>query len=76
MPLNMPVYRVVCFAGGADVDTVVVDGRVLMRGREVMTVDETRVMETAQRETERMLERIDGWGLLAPPERFWGHSRF
>ena len=76
MPLNMPVYRVVCFAGGADVDTAIVDGRVLMRGREVATVDEGRVMDAAQRETERMLSRIDGWGLLAPPERFWGHARF
>jgi 5-methylthioadenosine/S-adenosylhomocysteine deaminase len=76
MPLNMPVYRVVSFAGGADVDTVIVDGRVLMQGREVRTVDETEVMEAAQRETEAMLARIDGAGLLTPPERFWGHARF
>ena len=76
MPLNMPVYRVVSFANGADVDTVIVDGRVLMRGREVTTVDEVEVMEAAQRESDRMLERIDGAGLLAPPARFWGHARF
>src|SRR5437762_13659266 len=34
MPLNMPVYRIASFANGADVDTVIVDGRVLMEGRE------------------------------------------
>jgi cytosine/adenosine deaminase-related metal-dependent hydrolase len=76
MPLNMPVYRVVSFATGADVDTVIVDGRVLMEGREVRTVDEAEVMEAAQRETEAMLARIDGAGLLTPPPRFWGHARF
>jgi 5-methylthioadenosine/S-adenosylhomocysteine deaminase len=75
MPLNMPVYRIVSFASGADVDTVIVDGRMLMRGGEVLTVDEAEVMEAAQRETERMLDRIDGWGLLTPPARFWGHAR-
>jgi 5-methylthioadenosine/S-adenosylhomocysteine deaminase len=75
MPLNMPVYRVVSFATGADVDTVLVDGQVLMQGRAVRTVDETEVMEAAQRETDAMLARIDGAGLLVPPERFWGHAR-
>jgi 5-methylthioadenosine/S-adenosylhomocysteine deaminase len=76
MPLNMPVYRIVSFASGADVDTVIVDGRVLMCRGEVTTVDEGEVMDLAQRETDRMLERIDGKGLLAPPDRFWGHARF
>jgi len=28
-PLNMPVYRVACFANGNDVDTVIVNGEVL-----------------------------------------------
>ena len=30
MPLNMPVYRITCFANAADVSTTIVDGRVLM----------------------------------------------
>jgi 5-methylthioadenosine/S-adenosylhomocysteine deaminase len=76
MPLNMPVYRVVSFANGADVDTVLVGGRVLMEGRRVATVDEAAVMEAAQRESEAMLARLDAPGLLVPPERFWGHARF
>ena len=53
-----------------------VDGRVLMEGREVRTVDEGRVMDAAQRETDLMLARIDGASLLQPPARFWGHARF
>lgn len=76
MPLNMPVYRIVSFASGADVDTVIVDGRVLMCGGEVTIVDEREVMDAAQRETDCMLERIDGRGLLTLPAGFWGQARF
>ena len=32
-PLHMPPYRIPYFANGADVDTIIVDGRVLMARR-------------------------------------------
>ena len=75
-PLNMPVFRVVYFANGADVDTVIVNGKVLMENRIVKTVNESEVLEMAQRETDDMLDRMDLRGLLNTPERFWGHSRY
>jgi len=75
-PLNMPVYRIAYFANGADVDTVLVDGQVLMEGRRVLTVDEAEVLEGAQAETERMLDRLGLRGLLEFPPKFWGHSRY
>ncbi len=74
-PLNMPVFRTVYFANGADVDTVIVDGQILMEKRKVHTVNETEVLELAQGETELMLERTGYSSLLERPERFWGHSR-
>jgi cytosine/adenosine deaminase-related metal-dependent hydrolase len=75
-PLNMPVYRLVCFANGHDVDTVIVDGKVLMEGRRVTTVDEAEVLDDAQAETEAMLDRTGLRPLLATPATFWGHSRY
>ena len=75
-PLNMPVYRVMYFANGADVDTVLVNGKVLMEGRRVLTLNESDVLELAQRETERMLERTGLWHLTEFPPQFWGHSRY
>lgn len=75
-PLNMPLYRVACFANGADVDTTIVDGRVLMRGRKVTTVDETRVLDDAQAATETMLDRTGFRRLLATPETFFGALRY
>jgi cytosine/adenosine deaminase-related metal-dependent hydrolase len=75
-PLNMPVYRVMYFANGADVDTVLVDGKVLMEGRKVLTVNEADVLESAQQEAERMLDRTGLRHLTEFPPKFWGHSRY
>jgi cytosine/adenosine deaminase-related metal-dependent hydrolase len=75
-PLNMPLYRIVCFANGADVDTVLVNGRVLMRGRKALSVDEVRVLDDAQAATEIMLARTGRAGLLRTPDRFFGATRY
>ncbi len=44
---------------------MICDGRVLMRGREVLSVNQDAVLDAAQRETELMLERVE------TPETFW-----
>lgn len=75
-PPNMPVFRIVHFANGADVDTVIVNGKILMESRIVKTVNEGEVLALAQRETEVMLDRTQLRDLLRTPERFWGHSRY
>jgi cytosine/adenosine deaminase-related metal-dependent hydrolase len=74
-PANMPLSRVVCFANGQDVDTVIVDGRVLMRGRVVAHVDVGEVLDAAQAETETMLERTGLRGAVAEPSTLWGAAR-
>jgi cytosine/adenosine deaminase-related metal-dependent hydrolase len=75
-PLNMPVSRIAYSANGADGDTVLVDGKVVMEGRRVLTVNEGDVLETAQGETERMLDRTALPSLLGVPAKFWGNSRY
>jgi len=76
MPLNMPVYRVTCFANGADVSTTIVNGRILMEDGKVRTVDETAVMERAQIATDRMLERTGLRHLLESPARLWRAAHY
>lgn len=76
MPLQMPLYRVAYFANGNDVHTVLVDGRVLMRDRRVLTVNEGRVLDDAQREAVLAIQRTGLEGLLKTPDGFWGKSRF
>lgn len=76
MPLNMPLMRVTCFANGADVDTTIVDGRVLMQGRQVLSVNETDVMEQAQEACERMLDRSGLRHLTDMPAHLWGAAHY
>ncbi len=53
---NLPGH-VVYSASGADVDTVIVDGQVLMRGRRFLTLDLPDVLKRAQVEFEALLGR-------------------
>lgn len=75
VPMNMPLYRLAYFANGNDVSTVLVNGRVLMRDRVVLSVDETRVLEMAQREADAAIRRTGLERLTETPEGFWGRSR-
>ena len=75
VPMNMPVYRVVYFANGNDVSTVLVNGRVLMRDRVVLSVNEEQVLSMAQREADLAIQRTGLDSLTRLPEGFWGKSR-
>lgn len=74
-PRNMPLWRVVCFANGQDVENVLVDGKILMRGRQVPHVDIDDVLDSAQAETETMLDRAGLRHMLDEPANLWGRSR-
>jgi len=76
VPMNMPLYRVAYFANGNDVSTVLVNGRVLMRDRRVLSVNEDSVLLMAQREADAAIRRTGLQPLMATPEGFWGRSRF
>lgn len=55
VPMNDPFSAVVYSAQGSDVDTVIVDGRVLMEHRELTTIDEERVKHEAAEISRRLL---------------------
>jgi 5-methylthioadenosine/S-adenosylhomocysteine deaminase len=67
-PHLMPVHRVpsalVYNANGGDVDTVIVDGRVLMRNKQVLFVDEAALLAECRAANRRLFERggirVDG----------------
>jgi len=56
-PLHDVCTNIVYSARGADVDTMIVDGQILMEAHEVKTVDEEEIMEKAQNTTQDLLER-------------------
>lgn len=53
-PANLLVYA----ATGQDVDTVIIDGEIVMRGRELTTIDEEKVMANAKERTKELLKRL------------------
>jgi cytosine/adenosine deaminase-related metal-dependent hydrolase len=66
------VARLLAFyTNGNDVDTVIVDGKILMQGRQVMSVDEAAVLEMAQEEAARAFERLDISAYLEMDDKFW-----
>jgi 5-methylthioadenosine/S-adenosylhomocysteine deaminase len=57
-PHLTPVYsehsHLVYCASGSDVDTVVINGRIVMRNRKLLTVDEEEVMDRVNRIARRI----------------------
>jgi cytosine/adenosine deaminase-related metal-dependent hydrolase len=74
-PPNMPVTRLAHFANAADVDTVIVDGAVLLSQRKPVMVDEEEILEAAEAELALTLTRTGLQALTNEPEDFWGVNR-
>lgn len=55
VPLHDPISNLVYCANGGDVDTVVVDGKILMENRTIKTVEETRILRSAQKVSEDLI---------------------
>jgi cytosine/adenosine deaminase-related metal-dependent hydrolase len=53
-----PYSRIVYAATRGDVDTVMIDGEIVMEGKEVRTIDKARVLREADRCLERLMSRI------------------
>jgi 5-methylthioadenosine/S-adenosylhomocysteine deaminase len=52
-----PVSAVVYAAQASDVQTVIIDGQIVMRDRQLLTMSEPEVLREANREAELLLER-------------------
>lgn len=63
-PLSNPVSHLVYSAVGSDVDTVIVDGKIIMQNRQVKTLDEGKVLKLANEQTYDLLEKAGKTELL------------
>ena len=66
LPLHDPVSAVAWAANGSDVDTVIIDGRIIMRGRKVLTMDEEEILQAAEARKDKILEQAG-----ARPNLIW-----
>ena len=60
VPAPDPVSALVFAAQGSDVDTVVIDGRIVVQGRQVLTMDEERILDEARKRAEKLYDRVGG----------------
>ncbi|MFQ5758377.1 MAG: amidohydrolase [Candidatus Bathyarchaeia archaeon] len=56
-PLHNPYANIIYSANGSDVQTLIVDGRVVMENREVKTLNEEEIMEKARETALNLLKR-------------------
>jgi cytosine/adenosine deaminase-related metal-dependent hydrolase len=71
VPNFMHVHRAVYEAVGHDVETVLVDGRFVMRDRKALLVDENEILENGQREALDLIARAGLEKHMVPPKTFW-----
>jgi len=57
-PVHNLASLLACSAVGADVDTTIVNGRVLMRGRRLLTIDEDELFAQVSKRARRIVEGI------------------
>ncbi|MCG5254655.1 amidohydrolase family protein [Brevibacillus agri] len=74
-PETMHVQRLVYQAVGGDVNHVIVDGQLVMDQRQVLTVDEQRILTEANEEAARTIARAGLAAYMQPGKYFWGHAR-
>jgi cytosine/adenosine deaminase-related metal-dependent hydrolase len=75
-PRLMLLQRLVSVASGLDVEFVMVDGRVLMRDRQVVGVDVDRILDDADRAARDTFNRAGIEDELGSHPNTWGHVRY
>jgi 5-methylthioadenosine/S-adenosylhomocysteine deaminase len=76
VPLVMVPQQLVYSASGFDVQTVMIDGEVVMKDRMMTKVAEEKVLEQAQQEAKEVMERTSLKDLTGLPEGFWKSTRY
>jgi cytosine/adenosine deaminase-related metal-dependent hydrolase len=66
-----PIKALVDTASGRDVHTVIVDGKVALRDRKPVFVDEDKILDAAQRECTLMLRRAGVEDMTRVPSSVW-----
>jgi 5-methylthioadenosine/S-adenosylhomocysteine deaminase len=56
-PFRNPISHLVYSANGGNVDTVICNGKILMKNRELLTLDENMILEAAKNASEELLSK-------------------
>jgi cytosine/adenosine deaminase-related metal-dependent hydrolase len=76
VPGTLIPRMLVFYTNGNDVESVIVDGKILMQDRRVISVDEEDVVQRAREESQKAFERQDISGYLQMDRDFWMNWRY
>jgi hypothetical protein len=71
----MPVTKIAHFANAPDVDTVIVDGQLLMQARRIAHLDESAILDEAAAEAKLAFDRAALSHFLVEPRDYWSVSK-
>ena len=74
-PEFMPVHRLVYEAVATDVDNVVVDGKMIMRNRKALMVDDKKVIKEANQVSKETIKRAGLEKYMGSEQHLWGQAR-
>lgn len=75
-PTTYVPHQLCFYVNGNDVDTTIIDGRIVMENTEVLTVDANEVMELARVEAQKAIDLIDLDEFRPNDKVFWHGSRY
>jgi cytosine/adenosine deaminase-related metal-dependent hydrolase len=75
-PTTYVPHLLTFYVNGNDVDTVIVDGEVLMNEGKILSVDEQEVMELARTEAEKAFDLVDLDDFRPSDRTFWHGTRY
>jgi len=75
-PFFMETQRLAYFARGSDVETVMVQGEILMEDRKVLTVDENDVLDWADEEARQTVRVFGLEPLMQENDHYWKHASY
>jgi cytosine/adenosine deaminase-related metal-dependent hydrolase len=75
-PTTYVPHLLTFYVNGNDVETVIVDGKVLMEEGKILSVDEQEVMELARTEAEKAFDLVDLDDFRPSDRNFWHGTRY
>jgi cytosine/adenosine deaminase-related metal-dependent hydrolase len=75
-PITYIPHQLAFYVNGNDVDTTIIDGKILMENRKVKSVNPSDVMKLAREEAKKSFDLIDLEDFKPGDEQFWKGSRY
>ena len=69
-------HQLCFYTNGHDVDTTIIDGKIMMENSEVLSVDAQEVMDLARVEAQKAIDLIDLDEFRPSDEVFWHGSKY